>query len=107
MVIAEALVSETGHIDRVVELEVEFHNLIATASRNILMGHLLESFVPLMREAIPAAWRTRKTSLERQRVHDAHRRVAKAILDKDAKAAEEAMSHHFDDDVYIGLLSYE
>ena len=52
------------HGDGMTSLEIEFHSLIATASRNILFEHLLASFAPLMASAVPAAWSTLHSAAE-------------------------------------------
>jgi DNA-binding FadR family transcriptional regulator len=77
-------------------LEIEFHQLIAAASRNILFEHLLASFAPLMLTAVPAAWSTRSTPEEEEEVIENHLGIATAIAEKNAKAAAKAMERHFD-----------
>ena len=78
------------------KLEIEFHNLIAVASRNILFEQLLASFAPLMATAVPAAWSTRHTRSEEEEVVENHLNIAIAIAEKNPEAAAEAMERHFD-----------
>jgi GntR family transcriptional regulator, transcriptional repressor for pyruvate dehydrogenase complex len=77
-------------------LEIEFHQLIAAASRNILFEHLLASFAPLMATAVPAAWSTRSTPAEEEEVIENHLGIAIAIAEKNVRAAAKAMERHFD-----------
>ena len=77
-------------------LEIEFHQLIAVASRNILFEHLLASFAPLMASAVPAAWSTRSSPEEEEEVIENHLGIAIAIAEKNAAAAAKAMERHFE-----------
>jgi GntR family transcriptional repressor for pyruvate dehydrogenase complex len=83
------------HAEGMTELELQFHQLIAVASRNMLFEHLLASFAPLLASAVPAAWSTRKTYSERDEVIEMHTGIAKAIAMRDPKAAARAMERHF------------
>ena len=77
------------------DLELQFHQLIASASRNMLFEHLLASFAPLLASAVPAAWSTRKTKAEKEEVIQNHVLVAEAIAMRNPKAAAKAMERHF------------
>ena len=83
------------HAEHMTELELQFHQLIAAASRNMLFEHLLASFAPLLASAVPAAWSTRKTYSEKDEVIEMHVGIAKAIAMRDPKAAARAMERHF------------
>lgn len=82
--------------------DIEFHLAIAKASGNALFEQIVTSFVPLMRVAVPQAWETRRTDEERADILSRHRRLAAAILHRDPRQAELAMSAHFDE--AIGAL---
>lgn len=105
--IAESMRASRDQVARLVELDIEFHRTIGVASQNILMAHLLESFVPLMHQAIPAAWRTRTTSEEHERTFAAHDRIANAILTQNVDEAAAAMADHFDKAIYRQLVESE
>jgi GntR family transcriptional repressor for pyruvate dehydrogenase complex len=77
------------------DLELQFHQLIAAASRNMLFEHLLASFAPLLASAVPAAWSTRTTRAEKDEVIENHVLVAEAIAMRNPKAAAKAMERHF------------
>ena len=83
------------HAEHMTELELQFHQLIAAASRNMLFEHLLASFAPLLASAVPAAWSTRKTYSEKDEVIEMHTGIANAIAMRDPKAAARAMERHF------------
>jgi DNA-binding FadR family transcriptional regulator len=83
------------HAEGMTELELQFHQLIAVASRNMLFEHLLASFAPLLASAVPAAWSTRKTYSEKHEVIEMHTGIAMAIAMRDPKAAARAMERHF------------
>ena len=84
------------HGEGMTRLEIEFHSLIAVASRNILFEHLLASFAPLMASAVPAAWSTRHTAVEEREVVQNHVSIAVAIAKRNPKATAKAMELHFD-----------
>ena len=96
------------HGDSMTKLEIEFHSLIAVASRNILFEHLLASFAPLMSSAVPAAWSTRHTAAEQREVVQNHVNIAIAIAKRNPKATAKAMELHFDRAIeYLLQAKYE
>jgi GntR family transcriptional repressor for pyruvate dehydrogenase complex len=96
------------HGEGMTKLEIEFHSLIAVASRNILFEHLLASFAPLMASAVPAAWSTRHTAAEQKEVVQNHVNIAVAIAKRNPKATAKAMELHFDRAIdYLIQARYE
>jgi DNA-binding FadR family transcriptional regulator len=96
------------HGDGMTGLEIEFHSLIAVASRNILFEHLLASFAPLMASAVPAAWSTRHTAAEQREVVQNHVNIAIAIAKRNPKSTAKAMELHFDRAIdYLVQARYE
>jgi len=67
-----------------------------------LFNQIVVSFVPLMRIAVPQAWKTRQTDEEKSDILDRHRRLAWAIANHDPDEAERCMATHFDE--AIGVL---
>jgi DNA-binding GntR family transcriptional regulator len=55
-----------------------------------------------MRVAVPQAWKTRRTDEQRSDILERHRRLARAIANRDPEEAERSMAAHFDD--AIGAL---
>ena len=87
------------------EDDIAFHLALAEASGNPLFEQIVVSFVPLMRVAVPTAWQTRRTTEQRREIVDRHRRLAQAIADRDADAARQSMSAHFDESIGALLQS--
>jgi GntR family transcriptional repressor for pyruvate dehydrogenase complex len=79
-----------------VRLDIDFHNAIALASRNLLLTQIIASFEPLMERAVPVAWSTRQTAEQRENVLVRHMALAQAIADQDPAGAVLAMDQHFD-----------
>jgi DNA-binding FadR family transcriptional regulator len=94
--LADAMRTAEPGSESLVQLDIALHNTIAMASRNLLLAQIIGSFQPLMERAVPAAWSTRRTDAERERVLQQHLRLARAIADGDPAAATEAMDDHFD-----------
>jgi DNA-binding FadR family transcriptional regulator len=89
--------------DAMADIEIEFHQLIAVASRNILFEHLLASFAPLIESASHSAWDIRSTPKdEEEELVKIHLAIAIAIASGDRKGAADAMQLHFDR--AIGIL---
>ena len=96
LALAEAMRHAEPGSEELVRLDIALHNTIAVASRNLLLSQIIGSFQPLMERAVPAAWSTRRTEEEREQVLEHHLRLARAIADRDAVAAGQAMDAHFD-----------
>ena len=103
--LAERLQAEEHADQQTTETDIAFHLAIAEASGNELFHQIVISFVPLMKVAIPQAWRTRQTAEQRKDSVDRHRKLAQAIAHRDVEAARESMSGHFDESVGILLGS--
>lgn len=96
---AEAMAIDCEDLAKTTRHDIAFHELIARASHNALFLQIVSSFGPLMQVAVPTAWRTRTTKLQRTVIIQRHRAVAQAIVERDVPAAIEAMHAHFDDSV--------
>lgn len=94
--LAEAMRHAPQGSDEMVRLDIALHNAIAVASRNLLLAQIIGSFQPLLVRAVPAAWSTRRTPEERERVLQQHMALAGAIAARDPTAAAQAMDDHFD-----------
>ncbi len=94
--LAEAMVREVDNQALLTSHDIAFHRAIARASHNALFVQIVASFAPLMEVAVPTAWRTRVAKKQKKLMLDRHRAVARAIADRDPKAAAAAMADHFD-----------
>ncbi len=94
--LAEAMATVSDDQAEITRRDIVFHEAIARASHNELFLQIIRSFAPMMRQAVPAAWRTRTTNEQRHEVLINHRAVAQAIADHDVDAARAAMDGHFD-----------
>jgi len=102
LALAEAMSKDDQPHAQTTEDDIAFHLAIAEASGNALFNQIVVSFVPLMRISVPKAWSTQRTEDERRDILGRHRRLARAIAERDAHAAELAMAAHFDE--AIGAL---
>jgi len=100
--LAEAMSKDDLPHDETTEDDIEFHLAIAEASGNALFNQIVVSFVPLMRVAVPQAWKTRQTEEEKSDILDRHRKLAWAIANREPERAEACMAAHFDE--AIGAL---
>ena len=100
--LAEAMGKDDQPHKETTEDDIEFHLAIAEASGNALFNQIVVSFVPLMRIAVPRAWRTRQTEEEKSDILGRHKRLAWAIANGDSAQAERCMAEHFDE--AIGAL---
>jgi GntR family transcriptional repressor for pyruvate dehydrogenase complex len=85
-----ASVSAAG--GKVVMLDLEFHRLVAVASRNPLYLSLLDSIVTLERDLVIPVNVFKEE--DRRRVDADHRDIFAAILARDAERASNAMRNH-------------
>lgn len=100
--LAEELALHHSEGDATTDADIAFHLAIAEASGNELFKQIVASFTPLMRIAVPRAWRTRHSPEQQVDILDRHRRLARSIADRDPKAAARWMEAHFDE--AIGAL---
>jgi GntR family transcriptional repressor for pyruvate dehydrogenase complex len=96
MRLADDIGDSTDDLDRVIRLDIDFHQAIASASQNALFEQLVSSFEPLMQLVARVAWRTRTTKSQKRDSVRIHQAIAKAIFKQDADGAAQAMELHFD-----------
>jgi GntR family transcriptional repressor for pyruvate dehydrogenase complex len=89
--------------EQTTEDDIAFHLAIAEASGNELFHQIVKSFEPLMRVAVPRAWRTRQTAEERRNILACHRDLARAIADGEPEEARRQMATHFDESIGMQL----
>jgi GntR family transcriptional repressor for pyruvate dehydrogenase complex len=83
-------------------IDTKFHLLIAAASHNKMLHHLIESIREPMQESMRAVSRRRVTEEQHAFALTAHARIVDAIEQAAPEAAGSAMAAHFD--VAIGLV---
>jgi GntR family transcriptional repressor for pyruvate dehydrogenase complex len=83
-------------------MDTQFHLLVAAASHNKILHHLIESIRELMQESMRAVSRQRVTEEQHQFALTAHARIVDAIERAEPKEAGSAMAAHFD--VAISLV---
>lgn len=79
------------------EHDVQFHLLIASASRNPMIFHLIESIREAMRDTVLQGLQHRFTEEEFQQVQLRHETILQALKDHDVAQAQQAMQEHFDE----------
>ncbi|HEU0222230.1 MAG TPA: FadR/GntR family transcriptional regulator [Paracoccaceae bacterium] len=88
--------------NRVMELDIRFHELIAQASGNSLYAIIIGSFRVITRQTWHIGWHSRATLENRTENIRCHERIATAIMAQDPVRAEAATAEHFDS--AIGVL---
>jgi DNA-binding FadR family transcriptional regulator len=101
--LAESMSRDDQPHEKTTEDDIAFHLAIAEASGNELFHQIVKSFEPLMRVAVPRAWRTRQTAEERRDILACHRALARAILDGEPEEARRQMGTHFDESIGMQL----
>ncbi len=93
---AQGMATHQNDLGTLIGHDIAFHQAIAHAGGNVLFHQIVRSFEQLMRVAVPSAWHTRETSVQRDAVIAVHRDLANAIADRDPAAAARLMDAHFD-----------
>ena len=94
-----AMRTKINHLEAYAQLDVEFHLLVALATHNTTMCHLIGSIRDSLRETIEAGLRRRNTRAQLERVQLLHEEIYNAIAAADPIAAASAMTRHFDEAV--------
>jgi DNA-binding FadR family transcriptional regulator len=85
--------------EQAMEHDIAFHAAIAVASRNPLFALIVGSFGVITRQTWRIGWGSRRADNQRLASIACHERIAAAIRQRDASAAEAEMAAHFDDSV--------
>lgn len=101
--IAAEMLDRLDDPDRVMDLDIRFHEVIAQASGNPLYAILVGSFSVITRQTWHIGWRSRGSRENRQENILCHGKIATAIADQDVDRAEAAMQRHFDSAVTVLL----
>jgi GntR family transcriptional regulator, transcriptional repressor for pyruvate dehydrogenase complex len=103
--LAGAMRSEFGNTGRVMELDIDFHEKIAAASRNPLFALVVGSFHVVTRQTWHIGWQARVNDEERYEHIALHEAIADAIAKGERGRAETQMAAHFDNTVKLLLQS--
>jgi GntR family transcriptional repressor for pyruvate dehydrogenase complex len=101
--LAESMARDDQPHVQTTEDDIRFHLAIAEASGNELYHQIVTSFVPLMRVAVPRAWKTRQTPEQRRDILACHRALARAIVEGEPEEARRQMGAHFDESIGMQL----
>jgi GntR family transcriptional repressor for pyruvate dehydrogenase complex len=93
---ADAMARDFATPDHVMEHDIAFHEAIARASRNPLFALVVGSFHVVTRQTWGIGWTSRANDAERMASVACHGLIARAIAERDPRAAGAAMADHFD-----------
>jgi GntR family transcriptional repressor for pyruvate dehydrogenase complex len=82
---------EGRDIERETELDLEFHNAIASAAHNDLLSRLMYSLQYILREYIKLS---NEMTDHLETTYDEHHQIYLAIAERDPKVARQAMIEH-------------
>jgi len=85
----------TNDYEQWVALDVNFHRLIATASRNVLLPFLMDALRGLMEEVIRAPFK-HKVNPHPDKTYQRHLALGNAIAQRNPQLALKLMEEHFD-----------
>lgn len=87
--------------DAFIRTDAKFHQLVAAASHNAVMHHLIDSLREPLKESIRAVQRHRITDDQHELAYQAHARILHAIDEGDTAEAGSAMAAHFDEAIRL------
>lgn len=102
--LATTLSAMGEHISDLAEyavFDVDFHLLVAEASHNTTMSHLISSIRDSLHEAIEEGLRRRNSRAEIEHVQMLHKLIYNAIAESDPDRAAQSMARHFDEAVTV------
>lgn len=82
-----------------IELDVEFHEMIAACSHNEMLFHIIKSIRESSKNLIGEGLRLREASRDLARVQELHMAIFRAIHAGDPQGAGQAMLQHFNEAV--------
>ena len=103
--LAGAMRSDFERSELVMEHDIAFHEAIAAASRNPLFALIVGSFHVVTRQTWRIGWVARPTNADRMESVACHEAIARAIAERDPRAAGTKMGDHFDGTVKILLAA--
>lgn len=92
-------------MDKVMQHDIAFHEMIARASRNPMFSLMVGSFHVVTRQTWRIGWVARETDADRYENVACHEAIAMAIEQGNRAVAEAQMAAHFDNTVKMLLAS--
>jgi DNA-binding FadR family transcriptional regulator len=89
--------------DVYVELDVAFHRMIASMTRNAMIYHLVGALRDAIKNTLRESMLRQQTDEQLERVQAGHEAILASLEQGDNQAAEQAMAAHFDEAV-VSLL---
>ena len=100
--LAEIVAQMRGNLrapDAYVELDVSFHRLIASMTRNAMIYNLVGAIRDAIKDTLHESLLRRQTDEQLERVQAGHEAILISLEQGDSTAAERAMAAHFDEAV--------
>ncbi|MFL5800624.1 MAG: FadR/GntR family transcriptional regulator [Roseiflexaceae bacterium] len=91
--------------DAYVELDVAFHRLIASMTRNVMIYHLVVAIREAIRGTLQEHILRPQTDEQLERVQAGHEAICASLEQADVEGAERAMAAHFDEAVMSLIYS--
>lgn len=85
---------------RYAELDARLHLLIAAATHNTTLYHLIDSIRGPLKRSIEAGLRSRANTIHHLRVQELHEDLARALQERDPDRSASIMALHFDEAVW-------
>jgi GntR family transcriptional repressor for pyruvate dehydrogenase complex len=96
-----AMRTHLDDLEAYADLDVELHLMIAAATHNDVLYHLIGSIRESLKSAIREGLRRRDTHEQLERVQALHEAIGRAIERRDENEAGRAMTSHFSDAVSV------
>jgi GntR family transcriptional repressor for pyruvate dehydrogenase complex len=103
--LAAAMRADFTDSERVMQHDIAFHEAIAGASKNPMFALIVGSFQVVTRQTWRIGWVARPTDEDRLDNVACHEAIARAIDERDVRAAEAKMAEHFDNTVKVLLAA--
>lgn len=87
---------KSGRYGQFVDLDVQLHLQISSASGNMILHHLIEGIKEPVRDSIRLGIASRPSKQALETLHEVHEDIVSAIATHDEAAAAAAMAIHFD-----------
>ncbi len=87
--------AKLGHPEEWIEIDLEFHQLLAAATGNALLHFQVTGLAPLIRE-VNQTFSSRRSEIDWNRTLARHDAIVEAVRKGDGEAAAQAMIRHFE-----------
>ena len=94
--IVEKMKVQVANPEAFANLDLEFHQIMATATRNAMLFFLVDTIRDEQKETILAGLRSRFSSQKMSEIVMIHEEIVAAMEEQDAKKAQQSMTIHFD-----------